>query len=589
MDIGKYVKEYKFDQIFYNERVSLSERQTVKKYLQKHEEENFSNLSRDFWKNPNSSVAKLKQKYKINSSIAYSDILKAYPTEEYVRFLKMIYSAEASLEELIKKFAISSNRIEEIIIPIIIDNYSGYCPKCYSNCFDIKLDIYDLENGGYRLECDKCQKTSKPNELMMEDEVEKRIRGLAEATKKFESQTTKIQGILSEIKCPRCQEELILKLNKKRLTYSVNCSRCKYSSSDVEVTITEYKQWKQRAVMMIAIKAKEQELIEEALRTKKLEEIYFKKEDIINIQENYEAFDSACKVSSMDQLQAWGIIFSEIKKCNRLEQKLLIIILELAKEKNKKIVLGRGQDEEAVLYEYISSQPIVSELINKTKIVVVRQILRNLIKRKLVIVDEVAGKLYVLPVLVDNLESIESLTKLQNINGHIKYMIFEKQDFTCMTCGSKGRELKIAYLTSDRNIDKLSNLIAVCDNCFEMVTRNEILIDGTITFDIDGLDSDVSKSWKFTVKYLPEIKNNKYAFDSIKKMENEFEIVDVINALALSIYKLKHNELTEGTLDNLIRYANGVLRTAVKTGNEVKIFKNISKEFEVEKWLSDNI
>ncbi|MBK1809062.1 hypothetical protein JHL18_00160 [Clostridium sp. YIM B02505] len=588
MDIHEYVNQYDFSKVFSKQKESFLEQTLVEKYLQKYKEERFVSFSQEFWSNCNSPITKLKQKYKISSSIAYSDILKAYPTDDYIKFLKAFYSEEATLEDIIKYFKIPSNKINDIIIPIEIENYDGYCPKCFANCFEMVTDVYNPENGISLIRCNKCGKKVSFNNLITAEEVEKNIRGILEAKKEFEEKCIDIQSKINEIQCPRCQEQLLLKISRDKLIYSINCSKCQYSNSSVEETIIEYKQWKQRAAMMIAIKAKEQEMIEKAIESKKIEDVFFKKEDIISVQETYEAFEFALKLDKLDNLQSWGIIFSEIKKCNRLERKILIDVLKLAKENNKRSVLSSGENEITV-YRYSSSEPLISELINKTKVVVVRQVLRNLIKRNLLIVDEVSGQIFMLPVLVENLESIESLMRIQNINGQIRYMIFGKQDFSCMTCGGKGRELKIAYLTSDKNTDNLSSLIAVCDDCFEMVTRNEILIDGTITFDIDSVDEDVPIGWKFLTEYLPELKSNKQVLDSITNMENEFNSNDIINALAIAIFKLNNGELIGGSIDSLIRYANGILRNAVKSGNEVKAFKNVAEEFEIAKWLNNTI
>lgn len=237
------------------------------------------------------------------------------------------------------------------------------------------------------------------------------------------------------------------------------------------------------------------------------------------------------------------------------------------------------------MFLYMPKDPVVYDLINKTKIIVVRQMLRRLMKRNFIVVSEEGNYILIPEILINNLEAIEKLITVANDeNKNIKYLIFQRQDFTCMTCGETGRPLKIAYLTSDKNINDLGSMVALCDQCYELMTKNEILIDGNITFEVDFLEKKKLKSLEFLIQYHPELKDNETVIKSLENWENDFNINDVIKALTITIDRIKKNKV-EGTVGTLISYTSGILRKTAETGDSVNVYGNLNEQYDLEKWI----
>lgn len=579
MDVIKYIQEYNFSNYTEEFKEKTKEKSSIQKYLKTYPEENFMKFSEEFWENPSTSIEELKAKYYINRQIAYSDIIKAYPTEKYMKFLN-IYYTNPNIEELIHEFLIPYNRIEQIIIPIILDSEEMCCPQCFKSIFEIKSN-----DNSYIYICQNCMKRLNDSELLTREQAEHEIKKNADKKVEFDEKMNHYETILDDIKCPKCQEKLYLNRFNELYSYKIYCKKCRYSSYDIEKTVVEYQTWKQRAAMMIAIKAKEQELIEKALQNKREQDVVFNKEDIIKTEENEKTFEFFKSSLSFDSIQVWGELFKRIKVCNRLEKKALIELIELTKSEGEKKILDVGK-EELKLYAYMPKEPLIYNLISKTKIIVIRQLLRRLMKYNLIISSEEVNYILIHELLVNNIESIKNLIIVKDINPQVRYLVLQRQNFTCMTCGETGRPLEIAYLTSDKNINDLSSLIALCDYCHEITTRNDILIDGTITFEVDYLDKNNLKSHEFLTTYYPELKNEESIRRILEDWENDFNVSDIIKALTITIDRIKRNKI-EGTINSLLSYTNGILKKTAETGNPVNIYENIKEQYGLNKWIEE--
>ena len=584
MELNEYVKNYNFNRFFEENINKFKDRELVKKYLENNSEEAFKQFAEDFWKIPDESIEKLKNKNNISRQISYSDIIKAYPTKEYTELLIMYYKNN-SIEELVEKFKIPYNKIEKILAPLKFLEEDQYCPQCFNNQFNITIN--EKQEGNYELECQGCNNIFDISSLLNEEEVDKEIEKKLEARGKFDKQIEQYEKELNDIKCPICQEKLkIYKYNKSN-TYKIRCSKCEYISNDIFKTIELYNDWKKRAAMMIAIKAKEEELIEKALENKKEEDIIFLKEDSIKFQENNNTFDFFRENLELDNIHLWNEFLKQIKECNRLEKNLLYKLVELVDKKENKRYFGE-KEKRVDVYAYFSNEenPIVYELMNITKILVIRQVLRKLINNHLVIASEEENYIAIPSIIVKNIDSIKNLLVVKDMNPNIRYLIFQRQNFTCMTCGETGRPLKIAYLTSDKDINNLNNLIALCDNCHEMMTRNDILVDGTISFKIDYLINEKSKSMGYLIQFYPELKDDKAIIQNIDDWEDNYEIDNIIKALTITVDKIKNNKI-EATVAALINYTKGILKRAEEEEKDVFIYDTLKEKYKLDKWIEE--
>lgn len=583
MDINKYKEDYDFNSYIEKVKEEFKQRSNIQKYLENNLEENFEKFSLEFWENPNVAVDTLKEKYNIPRQVAFSDIIKAYPTNKYIKLLKM-YHNNTTIENLISEFSISFNRLEKIMLPIVIDNLEKYCPICFNNSFELENNIGRTDRS-FLLECQQCNTVINELDLLTNEEVQQKIKINELNKKEFNEKLDKFNKKLNEIKCPKCQEKLYLKGDNTTFTYEIKCSKCNYNSIDIADTIKEFDEWKQRSAMMIAIKAKEQELIEKALERKKEKDILFTKENIIISSENENTINFLYYLLEEDNIVVWHELFNRIKACNRLEKILLSEVIQLVKEEGEKDTFSIGE-KDIILYKYINKEPIIYNLMSRTGILVIRQIIRNLMKRNLIILSEEQNYILIPEILINNLESINNLLVGTDINPNIRYLVLQRQNFTCMACGETGRPLKIAYMTSDKNINNLNTIIALCDNCYDVMTKNEILIDGSITFEVDYLDKETLKSLEFLIQYFPSLENEEYVKTTLRSWEEEYDVNDVIKALTITIDRIEKNDV-QGTIKSLLTYTNGILNKSAKKGTGVYIYDSLKREHHLDKWIDD--
>lgn len=553
-------------------RSQLIESKILDKFLLNNKVDELYKFSDEFWKNPMQSVKELKDKYGITANIGYSDIIKSFDVPLYIDFLLDLYKGEYSKEELYELYNIPINRIEDVRIDIKYKD-KKYCPSCLDN-------THILRNRDNKLivECNNCGVYSEYDELLSVEETAAIFENKKMKTIEFNKEMDEINEQLKEIKCPRCQNKLILFKDEVAYNYTINCEKCRFISNDINNTVELYHDWKKRAAMMIRIREKEDEIIENALNSKDKSEIVVKNEEVISQNFCEKSIEYIFSNELEDEELVWREYFKRIRQSKRIEKMVLITLLSECKRKNQLISLTyRGQ--KTSVYEYSSDNPIVIELMELTNIIVIRQVLKMIIERNLIIVDENINKIFVPQILIDNMELIKGLLVQQNINSNIKHLIFERQQFSCYTCGEDGRPLKIAYLNYLKNTNDLSSMVGICDGCYEIVTKNEIVIDVTITNEANRVNDDESPTWKFLITYLPEVQDSESIYDKINEWNNEYEEEDIIKALAISINKIKSGKVS-GTVSWLINYTSGILRN-----DSITIWDNLIEKFKLNEWI----
>lgn len=562
--IRNYINNYDFAKHIKSTKLELSE-------------EKYKNFSEEFWKNPNVNLNKLKSKYNIPSSISFKDILQQHHTIQYENLIKDCWSENLTIDNLVEKYGIKLHKIEQLLFPIPfhIENY--ICPHCLTS--ELFIMENNIKNLNYMIHCNNCK--SIIENFISEKEANLKKETLEENIKKFETYIKTINDKLTEIKCPKCQEKMHLLADKTNLTFKINCTKCSVIYTNYTDLLKDCESFKQRAAMMIKIKAKEDELVNNFLKKKKPEEVKIKVEELIIKEESICTIGYLIEKDYSDNNEAFIDLLKNIKLCTRLEKRVLITICELINENPDNLSNWKNKHDTEPLTQtkFIKpEEPLVSFLLNETKIIIIRKTLRNLIKNKLIYCCEKENEIHVHTSLIDNLDSIKNLLKPQHINNELSHLIFNKQKYTCYHCGETGRPLKIAYLSADKDKNNISSMIGICDLCYYDVTENEILIDGMIT----GLEEYSNESpvcWKFLISNYSDFQHNDEAYSINENFLEKHTEADIIKAYAATIDKF----IREGKRGNFFAYAEAILNNSE---NGVIISKKIIINFNINEWLS---
>lgn len=587
MGIKQFINKESFIMAIRYFSQELNARQDIINYIQKNNANNLHDFSTSFWENPSQSISKLKNKYNISNSISAYDIIRAHNCDKYLEFLSDCWNFDVSINKIVEKYLIPYNKIESLMLPIFFNLQDSYCPECLaSNIYVIDSSIKDVKNDDIDFYCAKCNsKLHDIKELLSKDECEKRLSEIENIKKEFNEYIESIDLKLKNIKCYKCQSPLKICTDDSNYTYKLECTKCGNIIENIETAESKYKDWKKRAAMMITIKAKEQELIEKKLGSKKPTDILIKSEDIIKEEESAQALGHFYEIQNKELLEAWKDVFQIVKSCNRLSKLVLLNILELCKERNfiTTWVFKATNDKFDVYRLTFEDEPVVINLYNKIGIVMLRKELRKLIEKGLIAVDEEKNYIDVMPILVDNIEIIRSLLNPQeDINDHIRYLIFERYKFTCQRCGETGRPLKLAYLTLDKNKHDINLMTCLCDNCFEDVTENEILIDGTISFEVYEEKKNSIVSWEFLLENFPILKDDDKVYKDITRLANTYGEINLMKALTITIDKINNNKLVDSKVTTLLKYTSGILKNSEEN---IDLSETLNKKYNIQDWI----
>ncbi|WP_148204856.1 hypothetical protein [Clostridium kluyveri] len=566
----------------------LYSRTDIIDFLKSNDKDILKEFTKEFWENPNQNITNLKKKYRIPNNISGYDIVKAHYCDKYIEFILDCWNIELTIEDMIEKYLIPYNKMENLLLQIHIELDALYCPNCIScNLFILDSSLKDIKENCVNFRCVNCgSRFNEAEKFLTKEEAAEELEKLKKRKRDFKKLLDDVNSQLQgedSIKCYKCQSQLNLNYDDNNLSYYLECAKCGETMDNIEVAKTKYNKWKKRAAMMIAIKAQEQEIIEKTLQMKKASQVIFKKEDIIKEEDIYEAIDFIYEIQQMDALEGWAKVYQIARSCNRLERLVLLSILELCKDQNNKVTWRYiSSDEKFTAYRFtLEDEPVVIKLYSKTNIVMLRTELKNLIEKKLIAVSEDNNYIDVMPILVDNIDSIRNLLKTQNVSAHLRYLIFEKHNFTCVRCGETGRPLRISYLTADKNNHDINLMTCLCDFCFEDATENEVLIDGSVTFDTQDEVSNRTACWDFVVNNFSELKNDDKIYKDIIKLLEKYDEVDLIKAFAITIERIKTNKL-DNTVDALLRYTVGILNNSP---DGIDISEKLIEKYSLENWI----
>jgi len=231
---------------------------------------------------------------------------------------------------------------------------------------------------------------------------------------------------------------------------------------------------------------------------------------------------------------------------------------------------------------YKTDEPIIEELKDKTKMLNIRNLIRNLIDKKLIGCSEEYNYILIDPIILKRKDKIYKSFQPQNIKAEIKYLVHKRNSYTCYNCGAEDKLLKIAYLNKEKNMNDLNSMVSLCNICFPQVTKDEIMIDGAIT----SLDLEYKKddyiSWQFLNIYLPlELRNELKWYKRNEDLIIKYGEETLIKAYAETIFNLIEKKGGISVLKGFFNYAQAVL----ENNKEIVLSEEVKNQYEIEEWV----
>ena len=358
MKSNEYLKTFDFKEYLKSYKKIILEKSLIKDYIEEKGYENLRFFSEMFWDDTEYGVKELKEELNIPNNIGYIDILHLFPNDMYIELLNDIYMNKLSNQKIAKKYNLVKSKISDFMLNPICIVEEQYCPYCLKNQYEIDLSQEDVI-----YKCSSCHKRYSEEKFLSKNQVEKIRLEYQRKKVEFEAEINSISEDISQIKCPKCQKNLSLVYDDKNFIYEIRCTACKYCSNDYAATLRDYTLWQRRAAMMIAIRAKEEEMISKTLKTKEIEKSKFIHEEIIT---------SVCMMSTIERgvgnniwnendIQTFEKFKPILKKCNRLEKNLLIELIKIGQVKGNRVEVWQS-----LFIQIKFENPLISEIIEIT-------------------------------------------------------------------------------------------------------------------------------------------------------------------------------------------------------------------------------
>lgn len=231
----KFFTDYDFGKAFEKEHNKFIKRTDVQEHFNNYSERSFVNLCNEFWEKPNWFEKYFKEKYSIPSTLKYTDIIRAFPTETYKRFLSDCWCPEKSLEDVLDNYNIHRSLLCYLVYPIEVYLEDYYCEHCVccDNSFSLYRNISDYKNFKYTIICRNCNCIV--NNLLFHSEANGLIEIKGEQYGEIRSDIECItQNELRMIKCPECSHELSVGILLEKIGYNIYCTSCKKNYGTIE-------------------------------------------------------------------------------------------------------------------------------------------------------------------------------------------------------------------------------------------------------------------------------------------------------------------------------------------------------------------
>lgn len=390
------------------------------------------------------------------------------------------------------------------------------------------------------------------------------------------------QKQLDEMICPKCGKgKPSIVRNYEEQSLAVICSFCMSGKwNRYQDFVREYKRYKENLPIKDSLRRYEKNTLKNAIY-KNISKIILRVEDVIT-REDYENAIINNPKSLLSLYNNLNEILQTIKLCSKVEQQVIKEILELSAASGQIIDLEIPSKQRKCTLElmrYKSSSSIIAEISERLKINNVRYVITRLMNKGLVAFCESDGYIDTHPLLVENRQKIDEFQTPQKIENELKYKVFSKYDFKCSNCCESNMPLKIAYLRKDKKTDDLNFLIPLCQVCFDSLTENEIMIDGTAVI---YSEKDNFKAWRFISGYYPNLGIRAYKVFyllALKYGEN-----NLIKATAIALNAIDEGKKFAG-VSFFYKYIKKILDNAVESNNEVKVSSAINRKYNINEWM----
>lgn len=389
---------------------------------------------------------------------------------------------------------------------------------------------------------------------------------------------------LSNKICPKCKNGRpnIFDDEKLKHKYYIMCSYCSFKWECINEFISDDKQLRNLSHIKNEIIKTERIKIKNNIGSalhKNLNKIISKGSSLIIKKGNRYTIEVAAEnrffLNNSDAL-----IIGKVKLCGRAELLLLSKIAILCEEKGKEVSWSIPLKKENLtvrLIRYRTEKCVISEL-SELCLLNIRAVLKSLINKGLVTCCEKSNFIDIHPAVIKNKDLIIKLLEYQDIPDEQKYKVFSHYKFKCVHCGEDKRSLNIAYISKDKSDPQ--SMIPICTFCYDSVTEDEILIDGTVTI-FETKDSLVS--WQFIVFFFPKIDNDVQAYQFNYILSLKYNEHDLIKAIAITLDKV-----SKGT--KLFKIGSGATFfykyvEKILENQDIKISNEIRSKYNLDYWL----
>jgi Zn finger protein HypA/HybF involved in hydrogenase expression len=512
--IEKYIQKFNYIKFLQSGISHLNKSEKEKWGIKEEDQDALTEIALEFWKDPSKDPETLIEKHQIDRKVPFERIIQAYPTKEYVKFLKDFWNSEISIIEISKKYNLKYDIIIRIGLPLSFKVEGFECNKCLnSNGIYIKNQIEDIKKHRYTLLCQNCgeeitflNKIINPGErLSLIDDS----KGMTEEEKirriiVFETMENKI---LKQKRCPKCERgNLKITADEDLKNYKVVCDKCKNLWNNVTEFQDEYHKWEKMTFVKEKVREGERK-IPEKIQKNEITDFLFKKQKLLNKEECLETLRNYTR-NRLELYKYWELILEKIKVSTRAEMLVLQQIIRFCEEKGQKVIFGHKVGSYAFDLEFIryqATQSIVHELAEATNLTNIRSPLKRLMTKGIIVFCEMGNFTDVHPMLIKNKHKLEEYLSPQNIEEDIAELVKKRGGYKCTICKGKDAQLKIAYLTKEKNPNHLDTMVPVCVGCYEDVTENESLIDGCLAI---FTEEYLLKTWKMVTAHIPGWKND---------------------------------------------------------------------------------
>lgn len=390
------------------------------------------------------------------------------------------------------------------------------------------------------------------------------------------------QKHLDNMECPKCGKGRVsIDLNFEKTSFQVHCNFClsgKWNSfSDF---FQEYKRYKKIVPIKDTLREYEKNSLKSAMR-KSISRIILKSEDIIS-RADYEKSIIENPQNLLSLYNNFERIKNKIKLCSKVEQLVLREIINLCEVSGHITDLIIKSSQKTTKFEfirYVSSTSIISSISEKTKVSSLRNVMKRLMNKGLIAFCEDENYIDTHIEIVKNKELILKFFEPQKIENEIRYKVFSKYDFKCSNCCETNIPLRIAYLRKDKNTSNLNYMIPLCQVCFEGLTENEIMVDGTIAI---FCEKENLKSWRFITKYFPKLGIKSYKV--IYLLALRYGDDNVIKSIAIGLHAIDEGKKF-ANINFFYKYIKTILDKAEQSGNDIKLPRDINQKYSVDEWL----